>query len=435
MPEVASTVDVTVMGSGLAGMAASIHLARAGFDVVCIGSDFRARHPVGESLDWSAPALLAALGLPMDRLIEDGTATYKRHVTLKLSDGTTQHYVPSEWLGESPFNVELRTIHVDRSRLNQAIHAIAVDSGVKFLDDRVVRVEQDGRRVIAVHTANGLSFSSPWFVDASGSAAALLPRAFSLPFAEYGPHKTAMWTYFDVSDAIEGTTLYTQGCEPPYMEWIWEIPIRQDVISVGYVSTGDAVKAMRQQGLSIEEIFREQVNHFPRFAQLPSTSPANPMYVTSYRCRVHSNVAGANWVVSGEAAAMVDPMTSNGVTAALRHAAEASRLLIAARHTARIPRLAAAMYGWRVASIARFFNSGIEKVMYDWPIRSQIGVGNAGDVYTIPAWSMNAIYARLRPRGVVSTILYCSVLSLFRAAAALLHSFCRQRDTAYQVEA
>jgi flavin-dependent dehydrogenase len=433
--EVASPADVTVMGAGLAATAASIHLALAGFKVLCIGPDFRNRQPVGESLDWSAPELLAALGLPMDQLIADGTATYKRHVTLKLPDGSTQDYIPSEWLGKSPFNVELRTMHVDRSRLNDAIREIALNCGVTFLDDRVTSVDHDEKRVVTVHTAGGSHVSSPWFVDASGSAAAVLPKAFRLSFAEYGPHKTAMWTYFTVPDAIEGTTLYTQNCGPAYMEWIWEIPIRHDLISVGYVATGDAIKAMRQEGQSVEEIFRTHLDRFPRLARLLQASAPVTPNVTSFRCRVHCNLAGPNWIVIGEAAAMVDPMTSNGVTAALRHAAEASRLIIDARHKARIPRLAAAMYSRRVESMAKFFNGGIEKVIYDWPIRHRIGVGNAGDVYTVPAWTMNAIYARVRPRGLVSTVIFDAVLSLFRTSASLLYRICRQQDAANEVQA
>jgi menaquinone-9 beta-reductase len=435
VPEVESPLDVTVMGAGIAGMAASIHLARAGLKVLCVSPVIKNAHPVGESLDWSAPELLAALGLPMKQLIADDIATYKRHVTLKLGDGSIQHYVPSEWLGKSPFHVELRTLHVDRSCLNDAIHTIAQSSGVTFLEDRIASIEHEGRRVVAVHTTGGTRIASRWFVDASGAAAVLLPKTFHLPFADYGPHKTAMWTYFRVSDAVEGTTLHTQACKPPYMEWIWEIPIHPDTISVGYVAPGESIKALRQQGLSVEEILHTQLNRFPRFAKLLESSSFTAPHVTSFRCRVHSGVAGPNWVVIGEAAAMVDPMTSNGVTAALRHAAEASRLLMEARHKTQISSIAAAMYSRRVGSLARFFNCGIEKVVYDWPIRNRIGIGTAGDVYTVPAWSMNAIYARLRPSGVIATILFDFALSFFRICAALFHSFCRTYDTAFEAQA
>ena len=75
------------------------------------------------------------------------------------------------------------------------------------------------------------------------------------------------------------------------------------------------------------------------------------------RCRVHSHIFGPNRLVAGEAAAMVDPMTSNGVTAALRHASEAAAITInfRHRHRNRIPWIAGALYSRRVQDLARFF--------------------------------------------------------------------------------
>lgn len=422
------SVDVTVIGGGLAGMAASIHLADAGLKVLCIAPDPNDSHAVGESLDWSAPDLLKSLGLPMEQLIAEDIATYKRHVTLQLQDGSRQHYIPSDWLGRAPFNVELRTLHVDRSRLNQAVRKIVLDSGVKILPDKVTDVDVQGKRVIAVNTANGERISSPWFIDASGSAASLFPRAFGLPVQEYGPRKTAVWTYFTVPELVEGTTLYADATEQPYMEWVWEIPIRSNTVSVGYVTTGEVMKAKRQQGHSVEDIFRTQLRRIPRFSSLLQGADAVLPFVTSFRCRVHNKVAGPNWLIVGESASMVDPMTSNGVTAALRHASEASSLIIQSRNRRQLPAIGAAMYSRRVGSLAKFFNCGIEKVFYDFPVRNYIGALSAGDVYTVPAWSLNSIYARLRPRGVITTLMFECLLGLLRASAWMLHSFCKQEE-------
>src|SRR5882724_7737085 len=111
--------DVIVIGGGLAGKAAALELARAGLSVICIELAEAVRQPVGESLDWSAPDLLSALGLPMEDLIRTQMATWKLHVTLKSRDGSSAHYVPTPWLGGAPFHIELRTLHVDRIRLDQ----------------------------------------------------------------------------------------------------------------------------------------------------------------------------------------------------------------------------------------------------------------------------------------------------------------------------
>jgi menaquinone-9 beta-reductase len=417
--------EVTVVGGGLAGIAASIHLARAGLRVLCFDANIGDAAPVGESLDWSAPDLLADLGLPMQRLIDQGFGTWKRHVTLQLADESTAHYVPSEWLGRPPFNIELRTLHIDRVQLNAALREIALGNGVRIISDRVTEIETRGRSVTSVTTANDVRISSPWFIDASGGSARLFPRTFNLPASNYGPTKVALWTYFTVTDSIEGTTLHAEGGCPSYMDWVWEIPIHPDTISIGFIARGETIKALRSSGNSTEEILRMQLDRFPRFRDLMRSKPVIATSVTSFRCRIHGHVFGPNWLVAGEAAAMVDPMTSNGVTAALRHASEAAALIIKYRHRERLPWFACAAYSRRVQDLARFFNCGIEKIVYDAPIRNRIGIKVAGDVYTIPAWSLNNVYSRVQPRGVVASLLFWALLGVFRAAASVMYSFCK----------
>jgi menaquinone-9 beta-reductase len=235
-----------------------------------------------------------------------------------------------------------------------------------------------------------------------------------------------VWGYFSVRDSIEGTTLYIDGGAPPYLDWVWEIPIHPETISVGYVSTGDAIKAKRQQGRSVRGIYKVKLEQIPRFATfLQPEAPFDPL-VTSFRCRGYRRIAGPNWLVVGEAASMVDPMTSNGVTAALRHAAEASSLIVKCFRRGNLPIWARTAYSRRVQALAKFFNNGIERVIYDWPVRRRIGVVTAGDVYTVPAWVMNVVYSRMRPRGLVATELFGLSLASLRAAAWVLHWICRK---------
>jgi menaquinone-9 beta-reductase len=430
-----NTIDVTVIGGGLAGMAAAIHLSKAGLQVLCVEPDLADTGSVGESLDWSAPGLLNVLGLTMEQLIAEKVATYKRHVTLKLGDGVDRSYIPGEWLGRPPFNIELRTLHVDRGRLNQLLRQIVLSQGVTFLQDKVTSVETSGRRVAAVNTQLGNKLSSPWFVDASGGAASLFARAFRLPAYESGPRKVAIWGYFPVTTPVEGTTLYAEGVKPEYMEWVWEIPINPETLSVGYVARGETIKARRQDGQTVEDILREKLGRFPRFEELLQSCPTISPSVTSFVCRMHGRVAGPNWVIVGEAATMVDPMTANGVTAALRHASEASWLIVESHDRRRISYMGAAMYSRRVLSLAMFFNRGIERVIYEAPIRNRFGVLQAGDVYTVPAWSLNSIYSRFRPRGVFKTLLFGCLLDLFRAGEYVLYRVCRWLEPSSRVVA
>ena len=431
MPDNSGSIEVIVIGGGMAGMSAAIHLARAGLRVMCLEANVENNDPVGESLDWSAPALLKAIGFPMEQLLQQGIATWKRHVILKLRTGAEQHYVPSDWLAKPPYNVELRTIHVDRTLLNRAIREALTGSGVELLSRKIVQIDREGMRIRSVIDAAGETFSAPWFVDASGSSASLFPKAFNLPIYEFGPKKVALWDYFKVTEPLEGTTLHADGEGAPYMEWVWQIPVRPDTISIGYVMTGEAIKQKRQAGLSVGEIYEQQLGHYPELARhLPYTGSPR---TTSFVCRAYAKTCGPNWIAIGESAAMVDPMTSNGVTAALRHAGEASEIVARYRHSKQIPWLTRVLYSRRVLYMANFFNSGIEKVIYDWPIRNRIGALVAGDVYTIPAWSINNIYSRVEPRGAVSTALFGLFLAVLRAAMNILCWFCKRSRSASAV--
>jgi flavin-dependent dehydrogenase len=383
------------------------------------------RQAVGESLDWSAPELLKALGLPMKQLVDGRVATWKRHVTLQVRDGRSEEYIPSAWLARAPFRVELRTLHVDRQRLDEELSNLARAQGIKVVRDKVVGVEREGNKILSVKTAAGSTFAAKWFIDSSGFAAPVLAREFKLRAIEFGPPKVALWTYFTVRQAVEGTTLYIDPSPSEYLDWVWEIPINPDTVSVGYVTTGAAIKVKREQGLSPDEIFQEQLKKHPHFEPMLTAGPIGSLNVTSFRCRAYAGVAGPNWFIAGEAASLVDPITANGVTAALRHAEEAAALILKFRKRGQVPALSRALYSSRILQFTKFLNSGIERIVYEPSVRNRIGAQQAGMVYTSPAWTMNLVYARLRPRAMLSTFLFNSVIGLFRWSAWAFSRICR----------
>jgi hypothetical protein len=72
-----------------------------------------------------------------------------------------------------------------------------------------------------------------------------------------------------------------------------------------------------------------------------------------------------------------------------------------------------------------FFNSLIERLAYEHPIRDRIGLLKAGDAYTIPAWTINQIYSRVRPDGFVSSALFGLFLTSLRCVVWILYAVCR----------
>jgi flavin-dependent dehydrogenase len=432
--------DAVVIGAGLSGIAAAIHLARKGFRVICIEQRKEIAHTVGESLDWSAPDLFAGLGLPMDELISIKAATWKRHITVARTDSEKKEYLPGPWLAESPWNVEIRTLHLDRERTDARLRETARRLGIATLNERVadfaVLDESNPRskRILGLRTTQGTLVRGSWFVDASGGDASLLGRRFGLKSRAYGPRKVAVWSHLPTEDWVEGTTLYLISPPGEYMEWIWEIPIRPGVSSIGYIAPGSSVKTQRASGLGAQDIFVRQCNRFSRLREVIEKGGITEVATTTFLCRTYERVCGANWVIIGEAASQSDPITGNGVTAALRHADEATALISKYRDRGTIPAFACSVYSLRVSAVGRYFNSLIEKTFYQPMLRDRLGLFGTARIYTVPAWLLNLIYTRMRPRvSLIRTLAITSMMNLIRliawAAVRVANLFSRHPST------
>lgn len=415
--------DAVVIGGGLSGTAAAIHLVRSGFRVLCIEQREEIFNIVGESLDWSAPDLFANLGLPMEELVSTQAATWKRHITVARTDGDKKEFLPGAWLAESPWNVEVRTLHLDRDRTDARLRKAAQRLGITTLHERVadfaVLDEENPRtrRILGLRTVQGTFVRASWFVDASGSDSSLLGKRFALKSVAFGPRKVAIWSHVPAEKWVEGTTLYMVPSPGEYMEWLWEIPIRPGVSSVGYIAPGSSVKAQRASGMRTEDILLRRCASFPRLREMMNHGSTHPATTTSFLCRTYEGVCGTNWIIIGEAASQSDPITGNGVTAALRHAEEAAALIRRYRQRGTIPLRARRLYNRRVSSVGVYFNSLIEKLFYQPTVRDRVGLFGTARIYTVPAWLMNLIYTRMRPAGsLVRTFIITYILDSIRLA-------------------
>ena len=88
------------------------------------------------------------------------------------------------------------------------------------------------------------------------------------------------------------------------------------------------MKAKRDQGLAVENIFHQQLEKFPRFQPLLQAGALRAPYVTSFRGRVHRRAAGPNWLVVGEAASMAVEKRKAGLETAVHDFREPFRACV-----------------------------------------------------------------------------------------------------------
>lgn len=410
--------DVAVVGSGMGGLAASISLCKAGFRVVCIEPKRFPHSPVGESLDWSVPALLEKLGLSRDELVEEEVATYKRGIKMFSFGEEVFTKILWPWIEYWPLRFERFTCHVDRAKFDQKLFEIAQKMGVRFIWERVSTVDTEQDRVVACQTASGQRITATWFIDASGRAR-LFAKAFDIAKSEYGRQKVCLWTHFESESHSEGTVFHVDN-SLKYLSWIWEIPITPHKVSIGYIMPADQLRERRKSGQSVRQILAEALRKHEgdaageRFTSLLAKQPDYQVSTCSYHTYVNQYACGPNWFMVGEAACMPDPLTSNGVTAAIRHALRATDLIEKATEAGKLSTQQQQLYNTDVLQMGHAFNSNIETGLYDWPARQQFGPSYAADIYIVFGYLVNALYSKFAPQSRLGVTLFRGLLIAMR---------------------
>ena len=405
--------DVAVIGSGIAGLAASVFLRQEGFEVVCLDVRPHPHHKVGESLDWSSPGLLQRLGIAADSLLATGIATPKQKIVVCELGQTAWTAAPPQGIRRDPLRFETATLHVDRTALDSLVYERARALGTTFIWERVSTLQRDGGRVTSCTTASGRRVAARWFIDGTGTAR-LFAREMKISVTEYGRRKVCAWTYFDTPPLADGPVFFVDNRDD-YLRWVWDIPITPTQTSVGLVVAADVVRDQVHSGSSIESILRDELRRHPRFDALPESQAALRVESTSFQPYVASTVCGVNWLMVGEAASMPDPLTGNGVTSGIRHARHACEAIRAAGARDAFSNRQQRAYGRHVFRLGHSFNAHIEHAIYQPQIRWGFGLKTATYVYTFFAFFMNALHARFDPRGRAGMAMFALLFAMARA--------------------
>ena len=283
MPE--KHTDILIIGAGPAGCAAAISARQAGLKTMLIEAHSCPRNAPGETLHPGIEPILKKLG------VWEGitAAGFHRHRGIWRESGSSREFMPygsdgdGEWLG----------LQADRRLLHGILQRAASEAGAVFKPDTAPSevILRNGR--VAGLVCRGLEISARWVLDATGQRA-WLARVLALRAERPGPLLRVRFGWHDGDGrCLEGQPLFRRR----EAGWDWFAPL------------GDG----RTAWVALDQTAEQKQ------AAAPLTDGNGNQRVPGLDMtwRLHPCCAGPGYFLLGDAAALLDPASSNGVLRAL----------------------------------------------------------------------------------------------------------------------
>ena len=307
--------DVAVIGGGPAGTTAAALLAREGRRVVVVEREKHPRYHIGESLLPSVLPFLEELGCM--REVEAAAFQRKTGQTFSWGDDRTPWSLDFRQLDVYP-----SALFVERQDFDHILWRNAARLGADVREGAAVDdVLTEGGRVCGVTVREGDGPPRPltarYVIDASGQGALLARRHGTRRWVK-GLRNLAVWSYWRGAGRLPppgDEHILTEAIDEG---WVWFIPLRDGVTSVGVVTVDwDPQRAADvRDDLAgwYERTVRASAFVGPHLAGAERVEGVRAQRDWSYcSTRFH----GPGYCLAGDAACFVDPILSTGVHLAM----------------------------------------------------------------------------------------------------------------------
>ncbi len=269
-------LDVVIIGAGPAGTAAALTAVRAGMRVAIFDRAAFPRRRPGETLHPGMESLYKQLGV----MNEIRAAGFLRHHGIWVEWDTPRMFQSygedseGKWTG----------FQAERSVLDDILLKAAAMAGVEtFLSEPAVDVILDNGRVVGIRT-DSREIIARWVVDASGYHH-WLARKLKLSIEVRGP---SLFARFGWDDSL------TESAQEPKLRatasgWHWHAPLASGRIAY-----------------CILEVGRQPPDHTVAFS-----------FMQDVTWRSVTPCAGAGYFLLGDAAGVLDPLSSHGILRAV----------------------------------------------------------------------------------------------------------------------
>ncbi len=316
---------IVIVGGGPAGSVAALSLRKLGRDVALYEKQSFPRYSVGESLLPGTLSILNRLGV-LEK-VEAAKFVEKRAATFLW--GAERR--PWSFTFATPGNVQGVFDHayqVTRSEFDQILLDAARDEGAVVNEQHEVSEvdlssDQGPAKVHWKNCENQGVDQADFVIDASGSRGVIAKK---LKLRRYDTYfrNVAMWSYFKGGKRFKGglegnvfTVAVPEG-------WIWAIPLKGDLYSVGVVTGKESSSSIRELG--VEGFFDKCWQTVPLLQEILETAErTDKVRTTGEWAYSASEFSLDRAFLCGDSACFIDPLFSQGV-----HLAVYSGMLAAA---------------------------------------------------------------------------------------------------------